>query len=138
MSDRLVPQFTGAYGHPIAKSPHFDALITRDMRFNAAYCNSPFFATPRFSFMSGQLISQIASYDNASEFKASVPTFAHYLKSLGYKICLSDKMHFVGPNQMHGFQHRVTTDIYPADFAWTPDWVPRTRVSINGITTCRP
>ena len=23
---------------------------------------------------------------------------------------------------MHGFQDRVTTDIYPSDFAWTPDW----------------
>ena len=83
MSDWLAPQFTGAYGHHIAKSPHCDALTARDMRFNAPYCNSPFFATSRFSFMSGQLISRIASYDNASEFKASVPTFANYLKSLG-------------------------------------------------------
>ncbi|MGB1236259.1 MAG: choline-sulfatase, partial [Planktomarina sp.] len=23
----------------------------------------------------------------------------------------------------HGFQERITTDIYPSDFAWTPDWV---------------
>ena len=72
--------------------------------------------------MSGQLISRIAAYDNASEFKASIPTFAHYLKALGYRTCLSGKMHFVGPDQMHGFENRVTTDIYPADFAWTPDW----------------
>jgi choline-sulfatase len=72
--------------------------------------------------MSGQLISRIAAYDNASEFRASVPTFAHYLKTLGYHTCLSGKMHFVGPDQKHGFQDRVTTDIYPSDFAWTPDW----------------
>ena len=31
-------------------------------------------------------------------------------------------MHFVGPDEMHGFQSRVTTDIYPCDFAWTSDW----------------
>ncbi len=31
-------------------------------------------------------------------------------------------MHFVGPDQLHGFEERLTTDIYPADFAWTPDW----------------
>ncbi len=122
MADQLAPQFTGAYGHPIAKTPHLDALARRGMRFNAAYCNSPLCAPSRFSFMSGQLISRIAAYDNASEFKASVPTFAHYLTSLGYKTCLSGKMHFVGPDQMHGFQDRVTTDIYPSDFAWTPDW----------------
>ena len=31
-------------------------------------------------------------------------------------------MHFVGPDQFHGFEERLTTDIYPADFGWTPDW----------------
>jgi choline-sulfatase len=122
MADQLAPHWTGAYGHPIAKTPHLDALAARGMRFDAAYCNSPLCAPSRFAFMSGQLISRIAAYDNASEFRASVPTFAHYLKALGYRTCLSGKMHFVGPDQKHGFQDRVTTDIYPADFAWTPDW----------------
>ena len=122
MADQLAPHFTGAYGHDVAKTPNLDALAARGMRFDAAYCNSPLCAPSRFAFMSGQLISRIAAYDNASEFKASVPTFAHYLKSLGYRTCLSGKMHFVGPDQMHGFEDRITTDIYPADFAWTPDW----------------
>ncbi|MDJ0626775.1 MAG: choline-sulfatase [Rhodobacter sp.] len=122
MADQLAPQFTGAYGHKVAKTPNIDALAARGMRFDAAYCNSPLCAPSRFAFMSGQLISRIAAYDNASEFRASVPTFAHYLKALGYRTCLAGKMHFVGPDQMHGFQDRVTTDIYPADFAWTPDW----------------
>ncbi|MEL6523421.1 MAG: choline-sulfatase [Pseudomonadota bacterium] len=122
MADQLAPHFTGAYGHKIAKTPHLDALAARGMRFDAAYCNSPLCAPSRFAFMSGQHISRIAAYDNASEFKASVPTFAHYLKSLGYRTCLSGKMHFVGPDQMHGFEDRVTTDIYPSDFAWTPNW----------------
>ena len=122
MADQLAPHFTGAYGHKVAKTPHLDALAARGMRFDSAYCNSPLCAPSRFAFMSGQLISRIAAYDNASEFKATVPTFAHYLKSLGYRTCLSGKMHFVGPDQMHGFEDRVTTDIYPSDFAWTPDW----------------
>lgn len=122
MADQLAPHFTGAYGHKVAKTPHLDALAARGMRFDAAYCNSPLCAPSRFAFMSGQHISRIAAYDNASEFRASVPTFSHYLKSLGYRTCLSGKMHFVGPDQMHGFEDRVTTDIYPADFAWPPDW----------------
>ncbi len=122
MADQLAPQFTGAYGHAIAKTPHIDKLAARGMRFDAAYCNSPLCAPSRFAFMSGQLISRIAAYDNASEFPASVPTFAHYLRTLGYRTCLSGKMHFVGPDQKHGFEDRVTTDIYPSDFAWTPDW----------------
>ena len=122
MADQLAPQFTGAYGHAVAQTPHIDALAQRGMRFDAAYCNSPLCAPSRFAFMSGQLISRIAAYDNASEFPATVPTFAHYLRTLGYSTCLSGKMHFVGPDQKHGFEDRVTTDIYPSDFAWTPDW----------------
>ena len=122
MADQLAPHFTGAYGHPVVKTPHLERLAARGMRFDGAYCNAPLCAPSRFSFMSGQLISRIAAYDNASEFPASVPTFAHYLRAAGYRTCLSGKMHFVGPDQKHGFHDRVTTDIYPSDFAWTPDW----------------
>ncbi|TLY64894.1 MAG: choline-sulfatase, partial [Gammaproteobacteria bacterium] len=51
------------------------------------------------------------------------PTFAHYLRIAGYRTVLSGKMHFCGPDQLHGFEERLTTDIYPADFGWTPDWL---------------
>ncbi len=122
MADQLAPQFTGTYGHPLVKTPHMDALAAHGARFDAAYCNSPLCAPSRFSFMSGQLITRIAAYDNASEFPASIPTFAHYLRMMGYRTCLSGKMHFVGPDQLHGFDERLTTDVYPSDYAWTPDW----------------
>ena len=122
MADQLAPQFCGTYGHPLVKTPNMDALAERGMRFDAAYCNAPLCAPSRFSFMSGQLVTRIAAYDNASEFPASVPTFAHYLRQMGYRTCLSGKMHFVGPDQLHGFEERLTTDIYPSDHAWTPDW----------------
>ena len=79
MADQLAPQFTGAYGHPIVKTPHLDALAARGARFDAAYCNSPLCAPSRFSFMSGQLVSRIGAYDNACEFPAAIPTFAHYM-----------------------------------------------------------
>ncbi|TIU07475.1 MAG: choline-sulfatase, partial [Mesorhizobium sp.] len=46
----------------------------------------------------------------------------HHLRAAGYHTCLSGKMHFVGPDQLHGFEERLTTDIYPADFGWTPDY----------------
>jgi choline-sulfatase len=38
-------------------------------------------------------------------------------------------MHFVGPDQLHGFEERLTTDIYPVDFGWTPNWdAPEERI----------
>ncbi|NNE96709.1 MAG: choline-sulfatase [Acidimicrobiales bacterium] len=122
MADQLAPHFTGTYGHPLVKTPNIDALAERGVRFDNAYCHSPLCAPARFSMMSGQAVSKIDAWDNASEFSAAVPTLAHYMKLSGYRTALSGKMHFVGPDQLHGFDQRLTTDIYPADFAWTPNW----------------
>lgn len=122
MADQLAPHFTGTYGHPVVSTPNLDALAARGARFDAAYCHSPLCAPARFSMMAGQSISSIGAWDNAAELPASVPTLAHYLQIAGYRTVLSGKMHFVGPDQLHGFEERLTTDIYPADFAWTPDW----------------
>jgi choline-sulfatase len=72
--------------------------------------------------MAGQLASTIGAYDNGAEFSSSIPTFAHYLRNLDYQTCLVGKMHFVGADQLHGFEQRLTTDIYPGDFGWTGDW----------------
>lgn len=122
MADQLAPHATGTYGHHLVRTPHMDALAERGARFDAAYASSPLCAPARFSFLSGQLITRIGAYDNAAEFPASIPTLAHYMRLMGYRTCLSGKMHFVGPDQLHGFDERLTTDIYPADFAWTPNW----------------
>ena len=72
--------------------------------------------------VTGRSISSIGAWDNASELPAAIPTVAHYLRLADYRTVLSGKMHFVGPDQLHGFEQRLTTDIYPADFAWTPNW----------------
>jgi choline-sulfatase len=102
--------------------PNIRHLIARGVKFDNAYSSSPLCTPARGAFMTGQLPSRSGIYDNAAEFAASIPTFAHYLRKLGYQTALSGKMHFVGPDQLHGFEERLTTDIYPADFGWTPDW----------------
>jgi choline-sulfatase len=102
--------------------PNLRALAARAARFAGNYTASPLCAPGRASFMSGQLPSRTGVFDNAAEFPSSIPTFAHHLRAAGYYTCLSGKMHFVGPDQLHGFEERLTTDIYPADFGWTPDY----------------
>ncbi len=122
MVDQLNPAFLPIHGHPLVRTPHLDALAARGMVFDKAYCNSPLCSPSRTAFMTGALPSRTGGYDNAAEFRADLPTFAHYLRRLGYRTVLSGKMHFCGPDQMHGFEERLTTDIYPADYGWTPDW----------------
>src|SRR6056297_1984502 len=103
-------------------APNLKALAARSVRFSNTYTASPLCAPGRGGFMSSMLPSETGIYDNAAEFRADIPTFAHHLRRAGYGTCLSGKMHFVGPDQMHGFEERLTTDIYPADFGWTPDY----------------
>ncbi|MEP0519288.1 MAG: choline-sulfatase [Hyphomicrobiales bacterium] len=103
-------------------APNLKKLACRSTRFKNSYTASPLCAPARASFMSGQLPSRTGVYDNAAEFTSSIPTYAHHLRRAGYYTCLSGKMHFVGPDQLHGFEERLTTDIYPADFGWTPDY----------------
>ncbi len=103
-------------------APNLKALAERSTRFANAYTASPLCAPARASFMSGQLPGRTRVYDNAAEFQSDIPTYAHHLRRAGYHTCLSGKMHFVGPDQLHGFEERLTTDIYPADFGWTPDY----------------
>jgi choline-sulfatase len=122
MADQLTARALPAYGNKIAKTPHMDALAAAGVVFESFYCNSPLCAPSRFSFLAGRQVSAIGAYDNAAELPAQVPTFAHYLRHAGYQTVLSGKMHFCGADQLHGFEERLTTDIYPADFGWTPDW----------------
>jgi len=103
-------------------APNLKKLAARSTRFQNAYTASPLCAPGRAAFMSGQLPSQTGVYDNAAEFASSIPTYAHHLRRAGYQTCLSGKMHFVGPDQLHGFEERLTTDVYPPDFGWTPDY----------------
>jgi len=121
-TDQLAPQFLSAYGHPLVTTPAIDRLAEEGVVFDAAYTNSPLCAPSRFVMMSGRTPSAIAAWDNAVDFSPEIPTFSHYLAAEGYRTCLSGKMHFVGPDQLHGFGERLTTDVYPADYTWHPEW----------------
>ncbi len=122
MVDQLTPFALAAYGNRVTKTPRIDALARKGAVFESAYCASPLCVLSRFSLLAGKLPSQIGAYDNAAEFPSETLTFAHYLRAEGYRTILSGKMHFCGADQLHGFEERFTTDIYPADFGWTPDW----------------
>ncbi|OQD78818.1 hypothetical protein PENANT_c078G03836 [Penicillium antarcticum] len=104
------------------KTPNLDRLADEGVVFDSAYCNAPLCAPSRFVMVSGQLPSRIGAYDNAADLPADVPTYAHYLRREGYHTALAGKMHFCGPDQLHGYEQRLTSDIYPGDYGWSVNW----------------
>ena len=92
--------------------------------------------------LTGLLSSRLPVNDNAEELPATAVTFVHYLRRAGYRTVLSGKMHYVGPDQLHGFEERLTTDIYPADYLWTKTWDsqgdPPRRVGLPGDAETGP
>ena len=122
MCDQLGARALPSYGHPLVKSPHIESIARRGVVFDNCYSSFPLCVPARLAFMTGKQCSNIGAWDNAAQLPADIPTFAHYLRVLGYRTCLSGKMHFIGPDQLHGFEERLTTDICPSDFNWTADW----------------
>ena len=122
MCDQMSALALSLYGHRVTKTPHLDALAKQGVLFDNAYTTFPLCTPARVSLATGELPSSIGAYDNGAELPASVPTFAHYARLLGYQTSISGKLHYIGPDQLHGFEERLTTDIYPASFEWTANW----------------
>ena len=121
-ADQLSAPHLSIYGGATCQTPHLDYLAASSMVFANAYCNSPLCGPSRASMLTGKMPSEIGVYDNACDFSSSIPTVGHILQSQGYRTIVSGKLHFIGPDQNHGFEERLTADIYPTDFSWTPSW----------------
>ena len=110
MSDEHAPQFSSVYGHPIVQTPNMERLAESGMRFDAAYCASPICVPSRMAFLTAQLPSKTEAWDNGSPLRSDIPTLAHVLRQCGYETMLIGKMHFIGPDRLHGFEHRLVDD----------------------------
>lgn len=132
MADQLVPFLTGAYGSTASRTPHLDALASDGVTFDAAYTAVPLCAPSRAAMLTGRDASAIGCYDNASVLPAEQPTLGHYLTNAGYATVLSGKLHFIGPDQLHGFAERLTTDVFPANLDWVPAVGPDGRFPAGG------
>jgi choline-sulfatase len=122
VADQLAARALPMYGNPVVLAPNLARLGEEGLVFERALCASPLCVPSRASLMTGLLPSRTGAVDNAGELPASVPTFAHVLRAFGYRTVLVGKMHFIGPDQLHGFEERPMTDIYPAGLDWIPDW----------------
>ncbi|MGH9469012.1 MAG: choline-sulfatase [Terriglobia bacterium] len=122
MADQVTPFMLAPYGQTVARTPALSFLARTGTVFDAAYCASPLCVPSRMCLATGRLAHKIQAYDNASELPTHLPSFVGYLRGAGYRTIASGKCHFIGPDQLHGFDERLTPDIFPADFSMLPDW----------------
>ena len=122
MADQLSASALPAYGNRVVRAPQLERLGDEGVVFERALCASPLCAPSRASLMTGLLPSRTGAIDNAGVLPAPVPTLAHHLRAVGYRTVLAGKMHFIGPDQLHGFEERPVPDVYPAGLDWIPDW----------------
>ena len=110
MSDEHGPMWSSAYGHPFVRTPSMDRLADQGATFDAAYCNAPLCVPSRLSFMTGRYVSNCGGYDNATPLPSDTPTWAYALRSAGYDVVLSGKMHLIGDDNLHGFREQLAYD----------------------------
>jgi choline-sulfatase len=136
MSDEHGPMFSSAYGHRLVRSPHLDRLAAAGVTFDAAYCPSPLCVPSRAAFMTGKHLHRVGAYDNGAPFPSDEATWAHMLRAAGYEVALDGKMHFIGPDTLHGFDRQLTRDTHGriAGSAWLD---PFPRGFRDGATTRR-
>ena len=131
MADEHAPQFSGVYGHSMVRTPNLDRLGAEGVVFDGAYCNSPLCVPSRMSLMTGRLASADGVYDNASPLPSDTVTWAHLLRSVGYEVALAGKQHFVGPDQLHGFNAQLAHDLHASAlhpiYSWDDGVAPATK-----------
>jgi len=120
MSDQHAPNTMACAGDPVIRTPNLDRLAAQGMRFTNAYCPSPLCVPSRMSFMSGRYPSRNQVWTNQATLSSTVPTWAHTLGIAGYETALIGRMHFLGPDQRHGFMQRPIGE-GPARHPGTPE-----------------
>jgi choline-sulfatase len=112
MSDEHGGEFSSTYGHSLVSTPTMDRLSEEGVTFDAAYCNAPLCVPSRISFMTGQYNSHCEGWDNAVPMRNDAMTWPYLLRSRGYDVVLSGKMHLVGSDHLHGFNRQLARDLH--------------------------
>ncbi len=113
VSDQHRGDWMGCSGSKIVHTPNLDRMANEGVHFTQAYCNSPLCVPSRMSMLSGRYPHHTKVYTNNDHLASDIPTFAHALGLGGYETVLCGRMHFLGPDQRHGYQKRLVGDVTP-------------------------
>ncbi len=103
MSDEHNRRMLGCAGHPLVRTPHLDALAARGVRLTDAYCNSPLCVPSRASFAAGRYVHDLATWDNASPYEGTPPSWGARLAEAGHPVTTIGKLDFRGGEYPDGF-----------------------------------
>ncbi len=103
----------GCSGDPVIRTPNLDKLAARGVVFGNNYCASPICVPSRASMLTGQHPYKNRVWTNTQILSSGIPTFAHALGAAGYRPVQIGRMHFNGPDQLHGFTERHIGDHSP-------------------------
>jgi len=98
MSDDLAVTL-GCYGHPLAKTPHLDALARRGVLFERAYCQFPHCNPSRASVLSGLRPQTTRVTNNEENLYTNLPgvvTLPHHFRQNGYATARCGKIFHLG------------------------------------------
>jgi len=109
-SDQHNPMVCGYEGDQFARTPNLDRLADNGTRLRNCYCASPLCVPSRTSLLTGLLPTHTGVFNNRQALASDIPTVAHSLTIAGYETVLCGRMHFLGPDQRHGFQKRLVGD----------------------------
>ena len=119
IDDEHRPDFMPIEGNLHIRTPTLDRLIERGTYFRNAYTPSPICVPARQSFLTGLYPHRNGCTGFDTPLPSDVITMPGYFSQYGYDTSVAGKMHFVGPDQMHGWNERIGHDIrgpngYPA------------------------
>ena len=96
MADQLRADYLGCYGHPTLETPNIDALATRGMKFDRAYCNAAICGPSRMSFYTGRTMASHGCAYNRVPIRTDEWTLSDYMRAEGLRSALVGKTHFGG------------------------------------------
>ncbi|MHC4872548.1 MAG: sulfatase-like hydrolase/transferase [Planctomycetota bacterium] len=111
LSDQHNAQVAGYEGDKYVRTPNLDKLAESGSSLRNCYCGAPLCVPSRISLLTGLLPNTSGVYNNMQSLSSDIPTVAHSLVMNGYDAVLCGRMHFVGPDQRHGFTERLVGDI---------------------------
>ncbi|MGV6849489.1 MAG: sulfatase-like hydrolase/transferase [Marinibacterium sp.] len=93
MYDQLRFDYLGCAGHPYLKTPNFDRVARRGVRFTNAYAQSPVCGASRMSFYTGRYVSSHGAQWNGFPLRVGEMTLGDHLRPLGMDCWLLGKTH---------------------------------------------